>query len=301
MSKPSIGFFDLSTTKGVRILALATSYAADQLALLSKDRAGYFRDVSERFLESAYELGGTSSDQESAPNALITDFNFRDPRLLGYLEKNKLLRMVLMDLSKAPFTNGKDHREHFVRKKFNDLALADVRDADLILELIRISDDLLTRAKHDLLEEPVKFSDPYEKSTYEALFQVSTGARGNSGRKRIFDYREEAALDAFCLWWNRKLFTDRNAKKEPAVRTCVRDVLSSKTGIHKLDPSGSELDAPRSELRTGVYKLVAPGTPSSENQIKVPNKNIDIACLVIEEITKEYISEYENAPRLNLA
>lgn len=275
MSNPSERCFDLSTIKGVRVFGFAVAEAAKHLSGLAIEDPAHFKAAFDGLTRRVLDLGGDRSEKDLALQSIVTDFNFRDPRFLGYLETNKMMRMVLMDFRGGAFKIKEDHREEFFKKSFDKVALAEIRHVSLISEAIHISDDLLTRAERDLLNEPVGFLDPFERVTLETLFHVK-GKRGNNGGPRIFDYRDEAALDAFCLWWNRKNTTDCNTMKYPAVETCARKVLEG-----------------------GKYTLVPPGSSSAENQIEVANPdNIDAAVKVIAEITKTYISEYENAASL---
>ena len=273
MSKPSKRCFDLSTIDGVRIFGFDVAEAAKHLSALPIENAAHFKTASDRLTDLVLELGGDRSEKDSALLAKVADFNLREPQFLGYLEGNDLLQSVLIDLSEGSFLNSKDFRPPFVKKNLNNIALANIRNAELITQITKIADDLLKRAKDGLLAEPIPTKDAFERMRLEIIFSLKKERRGNTGEKKIFDYREEAALEAFCLWWNRKQITDRHAEKEPALKACVREILES-----------------------GKYKRVAPGSASAENQIEIPDpENLDAACRVIVEITKEYISEYENA------
>lgn len=266
MSNPVNGCFDLSTIEGVRVFGFAVAEAAKRLSGQNIAEAKEFKAASDRIANLVIELGGDRSEKDLALKAQVTDFNFRDPRFFGYLEKNDLLFASLLDLSnKNSFKIRRNFTPDRVRKTMEKLPLSEIQVVFMISEVVQVAEHRLSQALQSLLDIPVECESVVNQLKFEIIF-----SKPIRGSKRVFDYREEAAIKALRLFRKRNLHKDDPSYKprgEFDLRNCVREVLNS-----------------------GEFTIASLDAQPKINQIKIgPRTDIETATTAVEIVASRFL------------
>lgn len=263
---------DLSTLEGVRVFCFAVAKLAERLSNRDSDNSAELGAEAERIERLAIKLGGNTTEQKvSATLAKVTDFNFRDPQFLGYLENNKTLRDFLSDLSEKPFVNRKDSRTYEVIKKYDKLPVCQIESLSFLNDILDVVDDLIDRAEKSCLHLEVPFGCASNENMIREFFR-QFGKKGGDSESEI-DYRYDAAVKAVRLERMRKphINDSKGKPKEYFQLACiVRDILEKE------------------------FVVVHPHTPSRENQIRVINADFEIAVETVTRLARKIKKDHKN-------
>lgn len=263
---------DLSTLEGVRVFCFAVAKLAERLSNRDSDNSAELGAEAERIERLAIELGGNTTEQKvSATLAKVTDFNFRDPHFLGYLENNKTLRDFLSDLSEKPFVNRKDSRPYEIIKNFDKLPLCQIESFNLLNDLLDVADDLTDRAKKSCLSREVPFDCASNENLIREFFRQFRMKGGDSESE--IDYTYEAANRAVQLERKRKPHINDpkgKPKKYFQLKPLIREILKNEFII-------SDTHA-----------------PSQTNQIRVNSADFEQAVKKVYRLALKIKTDHEN-------